>query len=94
MDVDKELEDFLHAHLVNIQMFYGKMDDTESYETNQAVLIDGLKELLHRQTRAARIEELETIRISLRDNGYEGTAPIIMKRMVELNALKGEKDNG
>jgi len=46
MTPEAKIEEIFHAHLVNINMFYGDMDKSEQWETNQVCLVDAIQALI------------------------------------------------
>ena len=74
MTPEAKIEEIFHAHLVNINMFYGDMDKSEQWETNQVCLVDAIQALIVE----ARVDELE-------NNILQGSNEI----MIPTSAIKG-----
>lgn len=92
-NLNKELEEIFHAHLVNILMFYGDMGKSEEYETNNAHLFDDTETLISNAVMAARKDELENITFGA-VSIYPGQMPVrVIENRIRDLTKKGQKED-
>lgn len=94
-NLNKELEEIFHAHLVNILMFYGDMGKSEEYETNNAHLFDDTETLISNAVVAARKDELERLNMYYLRHDGEGEHKLAAQFDIRIKSLtkKGHKED-